>query len=166
MVIGIIGNSTYFAHFRNRRAREFPGAVCQPEHPGLWTRWHISFSKWIRDYIFLPLGRQLFKTPLRRRPELIAAASYLVTFLAVGAWHGATPNFILWGAYHGVLLGAHHVYRKTLAARLAEQPFYFSAAAKIVLIEITCVAVAAGWILFLTPTPEAAVRLVQRMVGT
>jgi alginate O-acetyltransferase complex protein AlgI len=130
-----------------------------------WTRWHMSLSFWVRDYIFLPLGRRGFATPLRSRPLVIAAGAYLVAFLAVGAWHGLSANFLLWGAYHGALLGGHHVYRRTVAERVAAQPFYHSAVANVVSVGVTFAAVAAGWILFLTPDPGSAWRLARTLAG-
>lgn len=130
-----------------------------------WTRWHISLSSWVRDYIFLPFGRYAFGTGLRRRPLAIAALGYLIAFLAVGAWHGLTANFLLWGAYHGALLGAHHAYRKTIAARLATYAIYQSTAAAIASTLLTFGAVTLGWILFLTPDLPQALRVLRLLAG-
>ena len=58
-----------------------------------WNRWHITLSTWVRDYVFLPAGRGLFRTRLRSAPIAIAVISYLVTFFVVGAWHGVTAAF-------------------------------------------------------------------------
>lgn len=62
-----------------------------------WHRWNISLSTWFRDYVYIPLGGS------RRGPGR-QAANIMVTFLASGFWHGASWNYVLWGAYHGVLL--------------------------------------------------------------
>lgn len=67
-----------------------------------WTRWHMSLSFWIRDYVFLPLAT------LRRDPWWL----YFVLLLAMtlfGLWHGAKGTFILWGVYHGSLLVMHRL---------------------------------------------------------
>ena len=66
-----------------------------------WRRWHISFSRWILDYIFMPLQMQWRDWP---RPKLAAALALLVTFLVSGLWHGAGWNFVIWGALHGTYL--------------------------------------------------------------
>jgi alginate O-acetyltransferase complex protein AlgI len=62
-----------------------------------WRRWNISLSTWFRDYVYIPLGGS------RRGPGRVAA-NLLITFLASGIWHGASWNYVLWGAYHGMLL--------------------------------------------------------------
>jgi len=65
-----------------------------------WTRWHMSLSFWIRDYVFFPLA------PMRREMwwRNLALALSMVVF---GLWHKATLLFLIWGSYHGVLLVAH-----------------------------------------------------------
>jgi len=62
-----------------------------------WRRWHISLSSWFRDYVYIPLGGS------RGGPSR-TAFNVLVTFVVSGLWHGASWNFVLWGAYHGVLV--------------------------------------------------------------
>lgn len=61
-----------------------------------WSRWHISLSSWLRDYLYIPLGGN-------RCSKLRRAFNVMVTFLVCGMWHGAGWNFIFWGGYHGVL---------------------------------------------------------------
>lgn len=67
----------------------------------LWTRWHISLSTWLRDYLYFPLGGN-------RRGEGRTYFNLLVTFLLGGLWHGAAANYVLWGFYSGVLLMGSH----------------------------------------------------------
>ena len=62
-----------------------------------WTRWHISLSSWLRDYLYFSLGGSRVK-PTRVKINL------MITMLLGGLWHGAGLNFILWGAWHGLLL--------------------------------------------------------------
>ena len=62
-----------------------------------WRRWNISLSTWFRDYVYIPLGGS------RRGPGR-TAANLLITFIVSGFWHGASWNYVIWGAYHGVLL--------------------------------------------------------------
>jgi len=62
-----------------------------------WTRWHISLSSWLRDYLYIPLGGSR-RSPGRVRFNLMA------TMVLGGLWHGAAVNFVLWGFWHGILL--------------------------------------------------------------
>jgi len=62
-----------------------------------WRRWNISLSTWFRDYVYIPLGGS-------RRGPWREAGNILITFLVSGLWHGASWNYVLWGAYHGMLL--------------------------------------------------------------
>ena len=72
-----------------------------------WRRWHISLSTWFRDYVYMPLGgsRHGFAREL---------ANILATFVLSGFWHGASWNYVLWGAYHGLLLVASRIRRRVL----------------------------------------------------
>jgi alginate O-acetyltransferase complex protein AlgI len=65
-----------------------------------WQRWHISFSRVLTSYLFVPISRALQRRLKGRKPVMVIA--YLATFLACGYWHGPTANFLAWGAYHGV----------------------------------------------------------------
>ncbi len=67
-----------------------------------WRRWHISFSTWLRDYLYIPLGGNRYGTLLTYR-------NLLVTMVLGGLWHGASWNFIWWGTYHGCLLSGHRL---------------------------------------------------------
>ena len=62
-----------------------------------WRRWHMSLSKWLRDYLYIPLGGN-------RGGSLATYRNLMVTMLLGGLWHGASWNFIIWGGYHGGLL--------------------------------------------------------------
>lgn len=67
-----------------------------------WTRWHMSLSFWIRDYVFFPLMRL-------RRELWWRNLSLVIAMTLFGLWHKATLLFLLWGAYHGVLLVLHRL---------------------------------------------------------
>ena len=71
-----------------------------------WRRWHISFSRWILDYIFKPL-----QMSWRSWGQSGTAAALIITFLVSGLWHGATWGFIIWGLLHGVYLASSTYYR-------------------------------------------------------
>jgi alginate O-acetyltransferase complex protein AlgI len=70
----------------------------------LWRRWHISLSTWIRDYVYVPLATG-------SRGEVAIYRNLMITMMVAGLWHGASWNFIVWGAYHGVLLSIERMWR-------------------------------------------------------
>lgn len=71
-----------------------------------WRRWHITFSRWILDYIFTPL-----QMGWRDSGRFGTAAALLVAFLVSGVWHGATWGFVVWGLLHGIYLASSIFYR-------------------------------------------------------
>jgi D-alanyl-lipoteichoic acid acyltransferase DltB (MBOAT superfamily) len=70
-----------------------------------WRRWHMTLSRFLRDYVYIPLGGN-------RRGELVTQRNLLVTFVLGGLWHGAGWTFICWGALHGVALVVHRIWRR------------------------------------------------------
>lgn len=79
-----------FSLAENFRAPFLAGSIRE-----YWSRWHISLSTWLRDYVYIPLGGNR-KGTLRRYVNL------LLTFLVSGFWHGAAWNFVFWGMLHGI----------------------------------------------------------------
>lgn len=71
-----------------------------------WRRWHISFSRWILDYIFKPL-----QMGWRNWGQAGTAAALIITFMVSGIWHGATWGFFVWGLLHGIYLASSIYYR-------------------------------------------------------
>jgi len=76
-----------------------------------WTRWHISLSSWIRDYLYLPLIKQKtlnFSTggfvDLNSKQKISSGISLLATWIVMGLWHGANWSFVIWGLYHALLI--------------------------------------------------------------
>lgn len=63
-----------------------------------WRRWHITLSEWMRDYLYIPLGGNRVKTQRR------LYVNFITVFLISGLWHGASWNFVIWGAWHGGFL--------------------------------------------------------------
>ncbi len=75
-----------------------------------WRRWHITLSSFLRDYVYIPLGGNR-KGSVRRHMNL------LITMLLGGLWHGAGWTFVLWGAWHGILLGMTHGWNSLVLRR-------------------------------------------------
>jgi len=70
-----------------------------------WRRWHITLSRFLRDYLYIPLGGN-------RLGEQRRYINLMVTMLLGGLWHGAGWNFIIWGGLHGVYLSINHLWRR------------------------------------------------------
>ena len=87
----------------------------QPYHaatpPDFWNRWHMTLSRWIRDYLFFPINAKWAGAPLPLYLSLLAVMAL------VGLWHGAGWGFLLWGSLHGVFLVAYRLYESWGAAR-------------------------------------------------
>jgi alginate O-acetyltransferase complex protein AlgI len=110
-----------------------------------WQRWHISLSRWIRDYIYIPLGGG-------RRGLLLKTVNLSIAMFLCGLWHGAAWHFGLWGLYHGFGLAAHSLWeRSSLSRRLAGARF-----ARWAGIAFTDAFVAFGWLLFFYPVERVA----------
>ena len=75
-----------------------------------WRRWHMTLSHWFRDYVYIPLGGN-------RRGLLLQCRNLMIVWLLTGLWHGAGWNFILWGAYFGVLLILERLFLKRILER-------------------------------------------------
>ena len=70
-----------------------------------WRRWHITLSRFLRDYLYIPLGGN-------RKGELRTYTNLFTTFLLGGIWHGAGWTFVIWGALHGTAIVIHRVWQK------------------------------------------------------
>ncbi|HAW95876.1 MAG: membrane-bound O-acyltransferase family protein [Phycisphaerae bacterium] len=100
-----------------------------------WRRWHISLSTWLRDYLYIPLGGN-------RAGGLGTYRNLTIVMLLGGLWHGAGWNFVLWGAYHGLLLCAY----RALGIRTEQKEISFPRQIflGLVMFNLTCI----GWMLF------------------
>ncbi len=80
-----------------------------------WTRWHITLGTWIRDYLFMPM----YKPVVERWPKQAAGVAwvfYILAFLAAGAWHGTTANFLIYGGLQGVGAAAAKIWENGIIA--------------------------------------------------
>ena len=117
-----------------------------------WRRWHISFSRWILDYIFMPLQMRWRDW---RSPKVATAAALLVTFLVSGIWHGAAWTFVIWGILHGLGL--------VLTRELDQSAFYRKRVPKLVKQAGIFVFVSFTWIFFRADSLADAWLIVRRI---
>ncbi len=112
-----------------------------------WTRWHISLSTWLRDYLYIPLGGN-------RKGRRRALVNLMIVFLLSGLWHGAAWTFVLWGAYHGsfVTLERLLAHRRDFIPRIAQH------ASTLALVVI-------GWVFFRAGTARQAFDMIGAMLG-
>ena len=120
-----------------------------------WRRWHISLSRFLRDYLYVALGGN-------RHGGLRRYFNLMLTMLLGGLWHGAGWTYVIWGALHGALLAANHAWRALRARWLAAEPGGFERDCGRVL---TFLAVVAGWVFFRAADPHSAMALLAGMCG-
>ncbi|MEI9922267.1 MAG: MBOAT family O-acyltransferase [Bradyrhizobium sp.] len=106
-----------------------------------WSRWHISLSTWLRDYLYIPLGGN-------QHGSLMTMRNLMITMFLGGLWHGAGFFFIVWGLFHGLLLVLYRLV--PIDAFLIQR---FGRVGKVLSIVLFFHLVCIGWIFFRS-TPE------------
>ena len=112
-----------------------------------WRRWHMTLSRFLRDYLYIPLGGNRVG-PWRQAGNVVA------TMLLGGLWHGASWNFVAWGGLHGLALAVQHVWN----AHGLKLP-------KAVGWTLTLLFVTAGWVLFRSPDFTTSDGILRSMAG-
>ncbi len=125
-----------------------------------WRRWHITLSRFLRDYLYIPLGGN-------RLGEQRRYLNLMVTMLLGGLWHGAGWNFLVWGGLHGVYLSVNHLWREWRGGE-TRAPIKGPAArgfAKAVSWAITFFAVVIAWVFFRAKTMAGAWQMLGSLFG-
>ncbi len=102
-----------------------------------WSRWHISLSSWLRDYLYIPLGGN---RKGRRRTYINLA----LTMLLGGLWHGAAWTFVIWGAFHGLLLVIYHRWAEKYSPKGTPDSGRWLTLRRLGMFHLACV----GWLFF------------------
>ena len=113
-----------------------------------WRRWHISLSTWLRDYLYIPLGGN-------RRGSARTLVNLFIVFLLCGLWHGANWTFVCWGIWHGMFL----IFERGVNLKLPK-PIQVTTSWL-----YTIAVIIFGWVLFRSPTLEAARQFTGVMLG-
>ncbi|MBK6649374.1 MAG: MBOAT family protein [Betaproteobacteria bacterium] len=114
-----------------------------------WKRWHMSLSSWLREYLYIPLGGN----------RLGGGRTYLNLFLTMllgGLWHGASWSFVLWGAWHGGILGIERFWRQRFPGTFFPRPLK---------VAWTMLLVMLGWVLFRANDLASAMRIWRSLFG-
>ncbi len=111
-----------------------------------WRRWHITLGAWMKNYLYIPLGgNKVSKLKLYR--------NLFVVFLLSGLWHGASWNFVLWGAYHGVFLVMERLFLGDVLKKFG----------KFISVPFTFLVLVTGWVLFRNEDLSYALKVIQQM---
>jgi alginate O-acetyltransferase complex protein AlgI len=121
-----------------------------------WQRWHMTFSRVLTTYVFVPVSRRL-NAAFGGRRKTVMVTSYLATFLFCGYWHGPTLNFLLWGLYHGAGLVVYDLYRQGATRRRLKRkgkPLfpYAELLGRAAAVALTFCFVSLGWVFFVLPS--------------
>ncbi|TMD09077.1 MAG: MBOAT family protein [Chloroflexi bacterium] len=115
-----------------------------------WRRWHMTLSRWLRDYLYIPLGGS-------RGSSLLTARNLMLTMLLGGLWHGAAWTFVVWGGIHGGFLVAERHLRR---GRPPVETGVNRALARLLTFHVVCLA----WIFFRADSVATAFSLLGRLV--
>jgi D-alanyl-lipoteichoic acid acyltransferase DltB (MBOAT superfamily) len=122
--------------FSVRLPQNFDSPYKATDPSDFWRRWHITLSTWLRDYLYFPLGGS-------RRGQVNTVRNLMITMLLGGLWHGAAWLFVIWGAWHGLLLSAWHLMKRFKLTVSNDNPVSYWANR-----QITFFLVIVGWVFF------------------
>jgi D-alanyl-lipoteichoic acid acyltransferase DltB (MBOAT superfamily) len=116
-----------------------------------WKRWHISLSRWLKDYLYISLGGS-------RKGKIRTGINLLITMLLGGLWHGASLRFIIWGGLHGIGLVFNKIWNSIFGDRLKSGRF-----GRALAVFITFNFVSFCWIFFRAPDMNNAVLMLKQI---
>lgn len=122
-----------------------------------WRRWHMTLSRFLRDYLYIALGGNRHGT-LRRHVNLF------ITMLLGGLWHGAAWTFVLWGALHGIFLVVNHAWR-ALRKRLGHDLAQSTMVGRVFSTALTFAVVVVAWVFFRADSLAGALHMLKAMFG-
>ena len=122
-----------------------------------WRRWHMTLSRWLRDYVYIPLGGS-------RRGPTHTQVNIMITMLLGGLWHGANGTFVVWGALHGAGLVAERRVRDWWAGRAGGPLGLPSAVVGVLQWAWTMSVICVGWVFFHARDVDSALAVLGQLV--
>ena len=124
-----------------------------------WRRWHITLGRFMRDYLYIPLGGN------QRGMRITLRNHFIVLFLS-GVWHGAGFGFIVWGILHGIAMCLHYIYSSSIESKnLRKSTFLQSRIYHIFCWILTFNFINVSWIFFRSENISGALNLLKSMFG-
>ncbi|MBE3085329.1 MAG: MBOAT family protein [Bacteroidetes bacterium] len=116
-----------------------------------WKRWHISLSRWLKDYLYIPLGGN-------RKGKLRTNINLIITMLLGGLWHGAALRFVIWGTLHGIGLVINRIWNSIFGDRLKQGRI-----GRAIAVFITFQFVSFCWIFFRAPDMNSVNTMIKQI---
>lgn len=120
---------------------------------GFWRTWHMTLSRFLKDYLYIPLGGN-------RLGEFRRYLNLMLTMLLGGLWHGAGWNFVVWGGLHGLFLSINHRWQQLVKGKIVDNAFY-----KLVGVGLTFCCVTIAWVFFRAEKMSSAIVIIKSMFG-
>lgn len=143
LILGYRFKENFRAPFKAQNPSEF------------WHRWHISLSTWLRDYLYIPLGGS-------RRGKSRTYLNNMLTMLLGGLWHGAGWMYLLWGAYHGLLLAGHKALKGVWPVPDALRGTF---GLRVINTAVTFTLIVIGFAIFRADSPDTLVAMATQIAG-
>ena len=139
-MFGIVLPANFYSPYKARSIIDF------------WRRWHLTLSRFLKDYVYIPLGGN-------RRSKIRNYANLMGTMLIGGLWHGAGWTFIFWGFLHGLYLTINHFWRTYFATTQKTRGWLYAGTSWI----LTFLAVVIGWVFFRAESFGTAMAILEGM---
>ncbi|MDR3394180.1 MAG: MBOAT family protein [Parasulfuritortus sp.] len=122
-----------------------------------WRRWHMTLSRFLRDYLYISLGGN-------RKGQARRYINLMTTMLLGGLWHGAGWTYVIWGGLHGLYLVIHQAWQG-LRIRMGHDLTRTSVGGRFLGVSLTFLVVVVGWVFFRAPTLHSAISILRAMIG-
>jgi len=123
-----------------------------------WRRWHMTLSRFLRDYLYIPLGGS-------RSGQVHRYLNLMITMLLGGLWHGAGWTFVVWGGLHGIYLVINHGWQSLCKYFGLNSKTQYSKSIHVLSVLITFIAVSAAWVVFKADNLNTAMAMLKAMAG-